>query len=91
MYGEALQSYSQEFKNVSVSLANNAMHNAGSSVSSAALQSKSIIVSFLSKQSYIQGINDDFLIAAIITLSGIIPVLLLHSKKKKIMKQTNIE
>jgi MFS transporter, DHA2 family, multidrug resistance protein len=83
MYGESLQAYSQEYKNVSANLINNAVHNAGSSIAAATIQSKSLIGSFLGKQSYIQGINDDFLIAAVITLLGIVPVLMLHSKNKK--------
>jgi DHA2 family multidrug resistance protein len=36
----------------------------------------------LTNQAYIQGIDDDFLIAAGLTLIGGIPVFFLHSKKK---------
>jgi DHA2 family multidrug resistance protein len=42
-----------------------------------------MIASNVSKQAYIEGINDDFLIAAAITLVGGIPVLFLRVRKKK--------
>jgi MFS transporter, DHA2 family, multidrug resistance protein len=45
-------------------------------------QAQSIVMSNVSTQAFIQGINDDFLIAAIISLIGFIPILLLKSKKK---------
>jgi MFS transporter, DHA2 family, multidrug resistance protein len=91
MYGEALQPYSPEYKRISTGLVTNAMHNAGSSLSTANLQSRTILVSHLTKQSYIKGINDDFLIAAGITLTGIIPVSLLRSKNKKTKEQKKKE
>jgi DHA2 family multidrug resistance protein len=37
----------------------------------------------MAKQAYIAGINDDFLIAALITLLGIVPIFWMHTKKKK--------
>ena len=42
------------------------------------------LLSNLNKQAYIQGINDDFLLAGIITLIGGIPIIFLHTKKSKI-------
>jgi|GEM_PF-6936592 len=42
------------------------------------------IVSNVNKQAYIQGIDDDFLIAAFITIIGGIPILFLRVKKNKI-------
>jgi DHA2 family multidrug resistance protein len=40
-------------------------------------------MSNLSKQAYIQGIDDDFLLAGLITLIGGIPIIFLHTKKSK--------
>jgi len=83
MYGGALQSnspvYQSAVKNINASL----VHNAGSSLSTASQQSQYMIVSNVSKQAYIEGINDDFLVAALITLLGGLPVIFLHVKKKK--------
>ena len=50
-------------------------------------QSQIAIVSNLSKQAYIEGIDDDFLIAAFITIIGGLPVVLLRTRRKLITKQ----
>jgi MFS transporter, DHA2 family, multidrug resistance protein len=42
-----------------------------------------MLMSNLSKQAYIQGINDDFLLAGIVTLLGGIPIIFLHTTKTK--------
>jgi len=80
MYGSAIQVTSQEFKNVSTNLAYFAQQHVGSNMAVAAQQSKYMIMSHVSKQAYISGINDDFLVAAIITLVSILPVLVLRTK-----------
>lgn len=41
------------------------------------------MMSNLNKQAFIEGINDDFLLAGIITLCGGIPIFFLHTKKLK--------
>ena len=46
-----------------------------------------VLVANVNKQAYIQGIDDDFLIAALITLVGAIPVLFLAVKKKNKLKK----
>jgi DHA2 family multidrug resistance protein len=58
-------------------------YEAGSSSANATKQSQALLLSNLNKQAYIQGINDDFLIAGIITLLGGIPIIFLHTKKSK--------
>ena len=42
-----------------------------------------MIVQHVSKQAYIAGIDDDFWVAAIITMISIIPVIIMRSKSKK--------
>ncbi len=59
-------------------------HQAGSSPSNSIRQGQALIYSNLVKQAYIQGIDDDFLIAGIITLVGGIPIIFLRTKKTKI-------
>jgi MFS transporter, DHA2 family, multidrug resistance protein len=59
-------------------------NEAGSSPASSAKLSQSLLLSNVSKQAYIQGIDDDFLIAGLITLIGGIPIIFLHTKKTKI-------
>ena len=82
MYGESVQLDSQTLRNVTTHISYYLEKNAGSSRQKAQLQSRAIIASNLGNQAFIQGIDDDFLIAAIITVLGGIPVFFLHSKKK---------
>ena len=82
VYGGAIQSGSQVFQNTTRNIATYITHNAGSSYATALKQSQSILMSNVSSQAFIQGINDDFLLAAAITMLGFIPILMLKSKKK---------
>ena len=81
MFGSAIQTGSQEFKNVATNLSYFAQQHMGSDVATAAQQSKYMIMQHVSKQAYISGINDDFLIAAIITIISILPVIIMRTKK----------
>ena len=82
MYGESVQFSSQEFRNVTTNLNYYIEKRDGSPLAKAQRQSQALVTMNLRNQAYIQGIDDDFLIAAFITLLGGIPVLFLHSKKK---------
>jgi DHA2 family multidrug resistance protein len=83
MYGAAIQSNTQQFKNVAADLSFFAQQHVGSNVATAIQQSKYMIISHVNKQAYIQGIDDDFWIAALITLVGVVPVIFMRSKNKK--------
>jgi DHA2 family multidrug resistance protein len=83
MYGAAIQSGTQQFKNVATDLAFYAQQHVGSNMGTAVLQSKYMIMSHVTKQAYIQGIDDDFWIAAIITLVGLIPIIIMRTKNTK--------
>ncbi|MEI6680253.1 MAG: DHA2 family efflux MFS transporter permease subunit [Mariniphaga sp.] len=82
MFGSAIQSGSQEFKNTAANLAYFAQQHVGSNMADAVQQSKYMILSHTSKQAYIEGINDDFWMAAIITMIGLIPVVVMRTKSK---------
>jgi len=86
VFGGSIQSGSQVFQNTTRNLTAYIQHNAGSSLASATKQSQSILMSHVNSQAFIQGINDDFLIAAGITTICFIPVILMHSKKKMAQK-----
>ncbi|MEI6766071.1 MAG: DHA2 family efflux MFS transporter permease subunit [Bacteroidota bacterium] len=83
VYNESVQSRSPEFSNVDQNLKNEIRHFAGSSNADAAKQSRVAIVSFVNKQAFIQGVDDDFLLASGLTLLGLIPVFFLKADKKK--------
>jgi len=86
VFGGSIQSGSQVFQNTARNLTTYIQHNAGSSLTTATKQGQSILMSHVSSQAFIQGINDDFLIAAGITTICFIPVILMHSKKKMAQK-----
>jgi len=83
MFGQAIQSGSQEFKNVGANLALFAQQHMGSDVATAIQQGKYMLLSHVSKQAYIAGIDDDFYMAAIFTFVGLIPVIFMRTKNKK--------
>lgn len=83
MYGQAIQSGSQEFRNTATQLAYFAQQHMGSNMSTAIQQGKYMLLSHVGNQAYIQGIDDDFWIAALITLLGIVPVIIMRTKGKK--------
>jgi DHA2 family multidrug resistance protein len=83
IFGGALQSNTQIFKNTVGNLAGYIQHSAGSSAGIAARQGQSVLMSHVSTQAFIEGINDDFLIAAGITALCFVPIIFMRKKKKK--------
>jgi MFS transporter, DHA2 family, multidrug resistance protein len=84
MYGGAVQSGSQVFQNVTRNMGYYIQQHGGSSVATAMKQGQSILMSNVSSQAFISGVDDDFLIAALITTIGFVPILLMKTKKKGI-------
>lgn len=81
VFGGAVQSGSDVFQNTLHNLTGYIQHQAGSSLATATKQGQSLLMSHLSSQAFIQGINDDFLIAAGITAISFVPIILMRSKK----------
>jgi DHA2 family multidrug resistance protein len=84
VYNSALNQKSEVYQKTISNLKSHLQYESGSSPVSANRQSQALLLSNISKQAYIQGINDDFLLAGIITLLGGIPIIFLHTKKTKI-------
>ncbi|MDR3651655.1 MAG: DHA2 family efflux MFS transporter permease subunit [Paludibacter sp.] len=82
MYGQAIQASSQTFKGVTRNLAYFIQQHGSGSYATALKQGQSILMSNIGTQAFIQGVNDDFLIATLISLLSFIPIILLKSKKK---------
>jgi DHA2 family multidrug resistance protein len=82
-FGNAIKPGSEIFQQTSTKIKYYLQNDAGSSPTNAARQSQALLLSNLSKQAYIQGIDDDFLLAGIITLLGGIPIIFLRTKKLK--------
>jgi MFS transporter, DHA2 family, multidrug resistance protein len=85
-YGAALDPNSQTFHQVTSHLSNFAQNMAGGTPAEAHQQGLALLLSNINVQAFIQGINDDFLIAAIITFVGLIPVMWLRSKRKHLLQ-----
>jgi DHA2 family multidrug resistance protein len=86
MYGEALQYNSPVYQSATKNISESIVRDAGSSNSAAKKLSQIMIVSNVNKQAFIEGINDDFLLAAFVTLIGGIPVIFLRVRKKNKVK-----
>jgi len=83
VFGGAVKPGSEIYKQTTAKIKYYLQDEAGSSPAISTMQSQSLLLSNLSKQAYIQGIDDDFLLAGIITLIGGIPIIFLHTKKLK--------
>jgi MFS transporter, DHA2 family, multidrug resistance protein len=86
-FGESLSRTSPVYQQVNARLAGHISYTVGSSSTTAGKQAQAVLSSHLAKQAFIEGVNDDFLFAAIVTFIGGIPVFFLHSKKKKLKIQ----
>jgi DHA2 family multidrug resistance protein len=84
VFGGAIKPGTEIYKQTTSRIKYHLQNEAGSSPANAAVQSQVLLLSNLNKQAYIQGIDDDFLLAGIITLIGGIPIIFLHTKKTKI-------
>ena len=82
-YGQAIQAQSEAYQGTTAHLDQFLEYRAGSSPADARKQGQYLLMSNVNNQAYIEGVNDDFLIASLITSIGLVPIFFLHSKKKK--------
>jgi MFS transporter, DHA2 family, multidrug resistance protein len=81
VFGNALKPGSEIYQQTTTRIKYHLQNEAGSSPSGSTRISQALLLSNLNKQAYIQGIDDDFLLAGLITLLGGIPIIFLHTKK----------
>jgi len=86
LYGEALQTFSPVYQSVVSHLGSYVTTVTGNVGPAAMSQAKYILQSNLTKQAFIQSIDDDFMIAAVFTLISAIPIFFLKGKKKKMQQ-----
>jgi DHA2 family multidrug resistance protein len=84
LYSEAIQPSSPAYVQVKNGLQNYAQRTVGSTPAVAAQQGQTLLVSNIAKQAYIQGVDDDFLLVAVITILGSAPVFLLRRKNNNV-------
>jgi DHA2 family multidrug resistance protein len=80
--GAGINRSSPVFAQATQALQYHAMHDAGSTVQSAASQASALLSSHFGQQMFVWGINDDFFISAMCTAACIIPILILRTKKR---------
>lgn len=90
MYSQSVNSQSEIYKEVAKNSSTYIRTNAGYSPANAQLLGRSVISQHLSKEAYIQGVDDDFLLAGVFTLLGGIPLFWLHTKKSKTKQEKGV-
>jgi DHA2 family multidrug resistance protein len=88
IYGSAIDINSPVYTTVSTNMKHFLMYETGSSAAAAQGQSQYMVMSQVNKEAFIQGVDDDFMAAALITIIGGIPIFFLHVKRKQKGKPT---
>jgi len=82
LFGQSIQSNSEVYQETTANINHFIQSTAGSSPAIARQQGQYLLLSNINNQAYIEGVNDDFWLAAIMTSLGIIPIFFFHTKKK---------
>lgn len=80
LYGQAVDIYSPAYRHVIATTQHFAQQVTGGTLGLANMRANALIISHIGNQAFIQAINDDFLIAAAITIIGALPILILRVK-----------
>lgn len=86
-YGQMVEVYSPAFQQVTRSLARFSQYAVGGTPGLAAMRAKVLVASHIAQQSFVEAVNDDFLVAAGITILTLIPILILRVKKRSEKKE----
>ena len=82
-YGQAVNQYAPATKNIVSGLARYSQHAVGGTNAVSLMRAKALVTYHLSQQAFVSAVDDDFFIAALITILCVIPILFLRYKKKK--------
>jgi len=83
IYGQMIDPQSAVFRQIVSGLARFSQLSIGGSQGIALQRAQALLLSHVTKQAFVQAVCDDFLIAAVISIAGILPILILKSKKRK--------
>lgn len=83
MFSQSIDQNSAAYKHILYNLGYFVQQSLGSNGNQKMTQAKSLVIQNLANQAFVQGIADDFIIGAIITLFIFIPLFFLRYKKKK--------
>jgi len=90
-FSDAANQYSAQFKHVAYGVGRFVQLNTGSVGSEMVMRTKALLAQHLVAQAFIEGINDDFLISAIMTVILILPIFFISTKNRKKKKGERIE
>lgn len=82
IYGGQIDASSPAFQEVAKRIKEYALHAAGATPHGAVVQAKVLFIKDIMAQAFVQGINDDFFVGAILTATLIIPLLMLKTKRQ---------
>jgi DHA2 family multidrug resistance protein len=83
MYGQAVDRYSPAFARMLAAVQHQAVTVVGGTMAEGAARARAVFGAYIGRQAFVQAINDDFLIAAGITILGVVPILALRTRRKK--------
>jgi len=83
MYGQAVDRYSPAFARMLAAVQHQAVTVVGGTMAEGAARARAVFGAYIGRQAFVEAINDDFLIAAGITILGVVPILALRTRRKK--------
>ena len=83
VYGQNVSTASPVTQNVLHGLQNFAQQALGSTLSLASMRANALLVYNISQQAFVSAVDDDFLVAAMITIACVVPIFFLRYKKRQ--------
>jgi DHA2 family multidrug resistance protein len=83
MFGESVNQASPAFNSIVMSVQQQVQHSFVSAGGSAVAAARALVGGYLAQQAFVQAVNDDFFVAAAVSIIAVIPVLFLRTGKKK--------
>ena len=81
IFGQMIDPQSTTFRQIISHLMRFGQNNLGGSQDVALLRAKALLLFHVSKQAFVKAVCDDFLIAAVISIAGFFPILILRTRK----------
>lgn len=82
MFGQAANAFSPTFQSTALGLQHFVQQATGGTAALSLLRANALLASNVAQQAFVQAINDDFLIAGVITIIGVVPIFFLRTRKK---------
>jgi DHA2 family multidrug resistance protein len=83
LYGQMVDQHSGIFQQVSYGLMHFSREAVGGSTAVSGMRANALIVEHIMNQAFVRAIDDDFIVAAAITLAAVIPIFLLRTNRQK--------